>query len=397
MLSPEKIKPFLLHPERVVREFVVDYFKDSFSRDQELMPLILRCCDVHPGEKEVRYMLANANQFIQTEETITEIFVRLSSDPKNCNYYEKIIIDSSLELLDKYRNRFALLSNQGRKMAERRLLLKEMATEELWKGLMAYGHDNAGKYVNQFDYKYGECMAYELANRLDVPHDAIIERLKNPFPDDYEGYEGIYLNVLVGEMRLKDAIPVWLEHLRIEADLLNETAEYGLIKVGSAEVIRAIGNYFAGEEWGFRLYASGVLENIRLPESEELLCQLLPEEEDLSIATILAAGLCRMLSVNGIRLVKDMIIEGYDEQMLSLEEYLYANCRINNIVLPEMEEWREMIVEQTARNDHQYYENFLPEAAATAIPRKSEKIGRNDPCPCGSGKKFKKCCLLKQI
>ncbi len=23
---------------------------------------------------------------------------------------------------------------------------------------------------------------------------------------------------------------------------------------------------------------------------------------------------------------------------------------------------------------------------------RSEKIGRNDPCPCGSGKKFKKCC-----
>ena len=25
------------------------------------------------------------------------------------------------------------------------------------------------------------------------------------------------------------------------------------------------------------------------------------------------------------------------------------------------------------------------------------KIGRNEPCPCGSGKKFKKCCRLKQI
>src|SRR5262245_15935259 len=24
-----------------------------------------------------------------------------------------------------------------------------------------------------------------------------------------------------------------------------------------------------------------------------------------------------------------------------------------------------------------------------------EKVGRNDPCPCGSGKKYKKCCLLK--
>jgi hypothetical protein len=25
-----------------------------------------------------------------------------------------------------------------------------------------------------------------------------------------------------------------------------------------------------------------------------------------------------------------------------------------------------------------------------------EKIGRNDPCPCGSGKKYKKCCLEKE-
>lgn len=25
-------------------------------------------------------------------------------------------------------------------------------------------------------------------------------------------------------------------------------------------------------------------------------------------------------------------------------------------------------------------------------PRRVEKIGRNDPCPCGSGKKYKKCC-----
>lgn len=28
---------------------------------------------------------------------------------------------------------------------------------------------------------------------------------------------------------------------------------------------------------------------------------------------------------------------------------------------------------------------------------KPSKVGRNDPCPCGSGKKYKKCCLLKEI
>lgn len=28
------------------------------------------------------------------------------------------------------------------------------------------------------------------------------------------------------------------------------------------------------------------------------------------------------------------------------------------------------------------------------VRRESPKVGRNDPCPCGSGKKFKKCCGL---
>ncbi|MDH3560983.1 MAG: SEC-C metal-binding domain-containing protein, partial [Gammaproteobacteria bacterium] len=25
--------------------------------------------------------------------------------------------------------------------------------------------------------------------------------------------------------------------------------------------------------------------------------------------------------------------------------------------------------------------------------REGRKVGRNDPCPCGSGKKYKHCCL----
>ena len=30
------------------------------------------------------------------------------------------------------------------------------------------------------------------------------------------------------------------------------------------------------------------------------------------------------------------------------------------------------------------------------VKREEPKIGRNDPCPCGSGKKFKKCCAVAQ-
>jgi SEC-C motif len=32
---------------------------------------------------------------------------------------------------------------------------------------------------------------------------------------------------------------------------------------------------------------------------------------------------------------------------------------------------------------------------SSAPYRNETKIGRNDPCPCGSGKKYKKCCLNK--
>lgn len=37
-----------------------------------------------------------------------------------------------------------------------------------------------------------------------------------------------------------------------------------------------------------------------------------------------------------------------------------------------------------------------PDAGSSqSITRKSNKIGPNDPCPCGSGKKYKKCCAAK--
>ena len=29
----------------------------------------------------------------------------------------------------------------------------------------------------------------------------------------------------------------------------------------------------------------------------------------------------------------------------------------------------------------------------TTVRRSTPKVGRNDPCPCGSGKKYKKCCM----
>jgi len=39
-----------------------------------------------------------------------------------------------------------------------------------------------------------------------------------------------------------------------------------------------------------------------------------------------------------------------------------------------------------------YREAMREQPVVTAATRAQPKVGRNDPCPCGSGKKFKRCC-----
>jgi preprotein translocase subunit SecA len=38
------------------------------------------------------------------------------------------------------------------------------------------------------------------------------------------------------------------------------------------------------------------------------------------------------------------------------------------------------------------YKGQLPEERVQTYKRETPKVGRNDPCPCGSGRKYKKCC-----
>ncbi|MDX2159166.1 MAG: SEC-C metal-binding domain-containing protein [Hyphomicrobiaceae bacterium] len=43
-------------------------------------------------------------------------------------------------------------------------------------------------------------------------------------------------------------------------------------------------------------------------------------------------------------------------------------------------------------HDHHHHGHHH-HAPVVTYQRSAPKVGRNDPCPCGSGKKHKKCCL----
>lgn len=58
--------------------------------------------------------------------------------------------------------------------------------------------------------------------------------------------------------------------------------------------------------------------------------------------------------------------------------------------------WAEEKREQTereARTAEAAWEASIEDTPSQPLVRTGPKVGRNDPCPCGSGKKYKKCCL----
>ena len=56
------------------------------------------------------------------------------------------------------------------------------------------------------------------------------------------------------------------------------------------------------------------------------------------------------------------------------------------------ERWEKEASEPDWKDDFDFEDDF---SAAEPYVRTEPKIGRNDPCPCGSGKKYKKCCMPK--
>ena len=75
-------------------------------------------------------------------------------------------------------------------------------------------------------------------------------------------------------------------------------------------------------------------------------------------------------------------IEFREDQEAKANEYLeQAKQQFSNEMVYELKD---------------YFHDFLSFGKGTPFKRDKPKIGRNQPCPCGSLKKFKHCCLNKK-
>ena len=59
----------------------------------------------------------------------------------------------------------------------------------------------------------------------------------------------------------------------------------------------------------------------------------------------------------------------------------FCEYKIENVSKEQLE----IIIKYSNKIKEKRIDNYL-------VERKMKKIGRNEPCPCGSGKKYKQCC-----
>ncbi|WP_169445854.1 SEC-C metal-binding domain-containing protein [Paenibacillus ginsengihumi] len=269
---------------------------------------------------------------------------------------------------------------------QQRIDIRSMPNDQLFQEFERYLKESYGKYYNEIDTFYGDQLVRELGRRACLDEAYILHELDSYNPDNDFGYDYIYYSQLAGEMRLESAIPFLCGFLGSDDDLLPAKAADALVRIGTEAVVSAVSEQYVrnrSHEY-FGLYASDIFGKIKLPSSEAALLALLPEEDDLTNATNLANGLCEIGSIQGIPLVRQLVESGYDAMHMDLKESLYAHCIIAGQQLPELESWKSDLEEKRQKR------RTVPLTLAPLVH--SDKIGRNDPCPCGSGKKYKKCC-----
>ncbi len=67
------------------------------------------------------------------------------------------------------------------------------------------------------------------------------------------------------------------------------------------------------------------------------------------------------------------------------EKLYYNMLKAEAPHLYNLDEWNDVLPEEKRKEITREFKN-------SKTVRNTQKIGRNDPCPCGSGKKYKKCC-----
>ena len=412
MLPPDRVKPFLLHDDPDVRRHAAEYFSESWSDDPDILPMVLDACERY-GFAEERDLLYRAEKLVVTATALDRLLDLLGREEigRVVDRLRQIIVGAPAELLRDRRGAIEghpkIRPEEARRIV-RRIEYLDWTGERLWAELQDFSRRSEDAlFVGEIDHDYADDLVDALG-RHDVPDPATLCLMLVDLEKDM-GWLETFLVDLAGRRRLRESVPILEKKLHLDDDFLPPLCSDALARIDDVEAVRLIRGAFPRAEFGYKLFAGGVLGRIKRPESEEAILALLDIEDDETSRIWLALSLCDLLSERSIEAVRREIATESLEALRELSGPALAVATILGIdPPPEAEEWRRErdrqreAVRLAAAGDWGDFEaddrdeplDFgepIPPAAPT-IRNVGPRVGRNDPCPCGSGKKFKKCC-----
>jgi hypothetical protein len=429
MRLPEpKIKEALVRPERLVRQEALLYFTDCHSRDAEVMPLVIKAIETY-GRSHAFLHLHMVAHLAQTEATVEWAIKELHREVDKAHDLDsffpalsRLLCSADPRLLAPRADQILQAPGFFKELApgfRERLQLDSWDADQCWKELERVCAEGVGKHdSSDVDFGHASRVVEALARQGDKDTERILDLLGQKVEDfetDPMTWLEIFLVELAGAMRLERAIPLVVRKLHECGEVLSEECVEALGKIGTDAAAEAVTEGWLESEWDYRLYATSALEKIHSDTTVGKCLELLPQDKDLDIRTKLADALLGRFAGEGIAAVREMVLRrSYDPSNSDLMRKLVAVSTALGVTFPEHPVWKRESEERLARQERRMKEmrGFLQAPAQPALPpkpaparddylerkpapflRTEKPVGRNDPCPCGSGKKFKKCCM----
>ncbi|HEV3444987.1 MAG TPA: SEC-C metal-binding domain-containing protein [Gemmataceae bacterium] len=433
MRLPEaKIREAILHPEKLVRQEALQYFADCFSRDADVMPLAIRAIETYGRSDAFRHVHFLA-QLRQTEATVEwavrELYREADKVELHDSYFpalSQLLCGADPQLLIPRSDEVLQAPGFFEELApafRERLRLDSWDADQCWKELERVCSAAVGKhYSSDVNFGHASLVVETLARQGEKYVDRILDLLDQKVEDfetDPMTWLEIFLVELAGEMRLEPAIPRIVKKLHECGELLSEECVEALGKIGTDAAAEAVTDGWLEAVWEYRLYATSALDVIHSDTTVRKCLELLPQDKDLDIRTKLADALLGQFAEEGIEPVREMVERrAYDPMNCDLTRKLVVVSTVLGATFPEYPIWKREAEERLAKQERRMREMggfFEPPAKLTRPPkpalsnergdflerkpapflRVDKQVGRNDPCPCGSGKKFKKCCMSR--
>lgn len=421
-LSNEQVKAGILHEDIDARTAAVFYFSKCHSPDPTVMPVVIQAFERYGRKGAFRYHHAIPD-LAQSDETIRWAIAELKAQPRTAPGQiaiaadlHRLLAQADPRLIRPHEQEVLALPALDAKYQERirhRLKVASWDAEALWRRLEEICEQ--GKDVTWVgDLPWAE--ANDILEVLAWAGVRNAERIMAGLRMEVEEEEisarmwmRAAMQRLAGEVRHEPAVPHLIADIHRNDELFSEECAKALTKIGTEDVVRGLREAYPEGKWHFRLYAAGLFGEIHSDAAVQACIELLAWETDGDLIDWLASALAGQFSTEGNEVVYKLLEEdeGYGDAMQSL----LSSCLLTGQDFPKVAEWRREEEADRARRAEFWSQPARSRAAEKPGPsfdaspppppihypiqRDEAKVGRNDACPCGSGKKFKKCCMNK--